>query len=57
MSVKDYRERGQELADRHVDWLMDMLVPLIKLIAKEEFVHGYKHGLEDAEDTKLKPEN
>jgi len=36
------------LADRHVDWALDLFVPIIKAFAKAEFVHGYKHGLEEA---------
>uniref|UniRef100_A0A6M3IXE5 Uncharacterized protein n=1 Tax=viral metagenome TaxID=1070528 RepID=A0A6M3IXE5_9ZZZZ len=44
----DYHVRGDKLADRHVDWALDLFVPIIKAFAKAEFVHGYKHGLEEA---------
>lgn len=44
MTEIDYHEKGDKLAERHVDFLLCILRPL--MIA--EFVHGYKHGLEDA---------
>ena len=33
---------GEELAVAHVDWLLRMLRPLLI----DEFMHGFKHGLE-----------
>ena len=35
-----------QLAEAHVDWLLEVLRPL--LIA--EFVHGYKHGVESTQE-------
>ena len=34
----------QQLAEDHVDWLLELIRPL--LIA--QFVHGYKHGKKEA---------
>ncbi len=47
---QSYHDKADPLADRHVDWLLDKVVmPIAKLIGKEEFAHGYKHGQEDAQ--------
>lgn len=48
--MENYHEKGDLLAEHHVEWLMNLMVPIIKMIAKEEFVHGYKHGLESKEN-------
>jgi len=37
--------RGRELADEHWEWLGKLL----EYTYKTAFVHGYKHGKEDAE--------
>jgi len=34
----------EELADEHVEWLINLLIPIIRRIGKDEFIHGYKHG-------------
>lgn len=34
----------QKLAEDHVDWLLSVIRPLMVT----EFLHGYKHGFEDA---------
>ena len=41
------RQEDRKQAEDHVDWLISILVPIIRLIAIEEFIHGYKHGVED----------
>ena len=45
---KEQQERARELANNHVDWLLDIMRPL--LIA--EFIHGFRHGWELNEDNK-----
>ena len=35
------------LAEEHVEWLISFLVPIIRKVGVEEFVHGYKHGRDD----------
>ena len=35
----------RQLAEEHVDWLLRILRPILV----EEFIHGYKHGVEDNE--------
>jgi len=34
----------RKLAEAHVEWLIDLLIPIIRRIGIEEFIHGYKHG-------------
>ena len=48
--TEDKREalwKAEALAIEHVDWLLVMLRPLLLT----HFVHGYKHGQEDAQKT------
>ena len=42
----------EELAARHVDWLWSIITPIVKLMAKTEFIHGYKHGYDQSKITK-----
>jgi len=35
-----------KLAEEHVDWLLDLIRPILV----EEFKHGYRHGWEDKEN-------
>ena len=35
---------AKKLAEAHVDWFLEVVRPLMLM----EFVHGYKHGQEDA---------
>ena len=52
MNIKDTNER--ELASAHVDWYLDS----IRSLLVDHFVHGYKHGREDAfEDAKKEKSN
>ena len=37
----------RKLAEAHVEWLIDLLIPIIRRIGIEEFTHGYKHCKED----------
>lgn len=37
-------ERAEKFAFEHVEWLLDLLRPLLIT----EFIHGYGHGVEDA---------
>jgi hypothetical protein len=37
-----------QLANEHVDWLMDILNQILPPLLKVEFIHGYKHGIEEA---------
>ena len=37
---------ARKLANDHVEWLLDLLIPIIRRIATEEFLHGFKHGEE-----------
>ena len=41
---KEQQERSKELAENHVDWLLNIMRPL--LLA--EFIHGYRHGFEES---------
>jgi len=34
----------EELAEEHIEWLINLLIPIIMRIGREEFIHGYKHG-------------
>jgi len=40
----EYKKRANTLADQHVEWFMKIVSPLLIT----EFVHGYRHGWEDA---------
>jgi len=42
----------RELAEEHVEWLVSFLIPIIRKVGVEEFVHGYKHGY-DAKEKEL----
>ena len=46
----------EEMAERHVDWLLDLISPIIRKIAVAEFIHGYKHGTKARPEIKLKEE-
>ena len=39
----------QKLAEEHVEWLISFIVPLIRRVGVDEFIHGYKHGRSDLE--------
>ena len=39
------QDNAQKLAEDHVDWLLEIMRPLLV----EEFIHGYKHGQESKE--------
>ena len=39
-------DEARKLASEHVEWLIDLLIPIIRRIGIEEFLHGYKHGQE-----------
>ena len=43
MESKEMGKR-KKLAQAHVDWILRVIRPLMI----EEFIHGYKHGAEDA---------
>ena len=52
MNIKDTNERG--MAEAHVDWYLES----IRALLIDHFVHGYKHGREDAfEDAKKEKSN
>jgi len=34
----------RRLAEEHVEWLISFLIPIIRKVGMEEFIHGYKHG-------------
>ena len=38
----------RELANEHVEWLISFIVPMIRRVGIDEFVHGYKHGYDKA---------
>ena len=38
----------RQLAEEHVDWLISFIIPIIHKIGVDEFIHGYKHGGDDA---------
>jgi len=38
------KKRARELADDHVDWLIEIGRPLLRT----EFLHGFRHGFEEA---------
>ena len=37
----------RQLAEEHVEWLISLLILIIRKVGIEEFVHGYKHGRDD----------
>jgi len=37
-------------AERHVDWQLKMFCNIVRPVAIENFIHGYKHGLKDRSD-------
>ena len=37
----------RQLAEEHVEWLIAFIVPIIRRVGIEEFIHGYKHGRDD----------
>ena len=39
---KEQQERSKELAENHVDWLLNIMRPLLIT----EFLHGFRHGWE-----------
>jgi len=38
----------RELAEEHVEWMISFITPIIRKVGIEEFVHGYKHGYDEA---------
>jgi hypothetical protein len=43
MKIVNYND-SKEMAEKHVDWFLNIIRPIII----EHMVHGYKHGFEDA---------
>jgi len=41
-----YKDTARKLAENHVDWLLEMMRPLMIT----EFEHGFRHGWESAEN-------
>jgi len=39
----------RQLAEEHVEWLISFLVPIIRKVGVDEFIHGYKHCAQDIE--------
>ncbi len=44
----------RQIAEAHVEWLIAFVVPVIRRVGIEEFIHGYKHGVEDNEKKSVK---
>ena len=38
----------RQLAEEHVEWLVAFIVPIIRKVGVDEFMHGYKHGVQAA---------
>ena len=55
MKESSYHDIADDLAERHVEWLMKVIIPIVRIVATEEFIHGYKHGLEDKESEEQEP--
>ena len=50
MEQYNYEETNpRQLAQEHVEWLIEFIVPIIRRIGIEEFVHGYKHGFKEGQ--------
>jgi len=41
-------DEARKLASEHVEWLIELLIPIIRRIGIEEFRHGFGHGYEEA---------
>lgn len=39
-----FKSNGERLAEQHVEWFLRTIRPLLI----DHFIHGYKHGKEDA---------
>ena len=39
----------EKMASEHANWFVKTITPVIRLTYYEAFIHGYKHGFEDAE--------
>ena len=44
------KDRAKELAMNHVDWLLNIMRPLLIT----EFLHGFRHGFEQADIVAIK---
>lgn len=42
------KERVLELAEQHSEFMADVVWLVVKYFYKHAFIHGYKHGKEDA---------
>jgi len=40
----EYKQRAIDLAKNHVNWLLEIMRPLLET----EFIHGFRHGYEQA---------
>ena len=47
----------RQLAEEHVGWLISFLVLIVCKVGIDEFMHGYKHGVQDAEKEKVSNDN
>ena len=47
-AVEKKKTRAETLATEHVVWLINVLGRVVGITGKEEFIHGYKHGWDDA---------
>lgn len=55
-NLENYHDKADKLAERHVDWLMDLFNQVCRPLMKEEFIHGFKHGLEEKANQSLEPD-
>ena len=47
---KEQQDRAKQLAENHVDWLIDIIRPLLMT----EFIHGFRHGFEQSDIAAIK---
>lgn len=45
--MKENKDIEIEQAEKHAEWIAQFASKIIKIIAKEEYIHGYKHGWEE----------
>ena len=39
----------EEMAEEHAEWFAESMKQIVKIAAKTMFIHGHKHGKEEAE--------
>ena len=47
------QKRIEKMAKEHSNWFVNVYSNIIKIVAYEMFIHGYKHGYKDKEKEKI----